>query len=440
MIENTKVREIITKEITDNDLNISPDLVIERYGFELIGLKDWNDYRKFSRNWIKMSKLLDKIFAITLKAGTGLKTEGNSFEEGQTFSLKIATKNEIGGVKQGENIEITDDGTINGSAPYRHPSGNGNTHLPSNGATGQFIKWLSAGAGQWTAITWGDITGKPSTFTPSSHTHSKSQITDFAHTHSKSQITDFAHTHSKSQITDFAHTHTKSQITDFPVALKNPTSLTIQTNGVSQGAYDGETAKTINITAANIGAEPAFTKNNAFNKNYGTTTGTTLEGSKLAEILGIPYGGVLNNTSAKTVGTAYYDNTTKKTYKCTVANSLNYADSTKYEAISNNDLLAKLQNLPSVYIIETGVSGKQWYRKYSDGYKEQGGIGYANNDTKIAILNFLISFSNTNYSCVVAGSWESSTSGGWDYVHSKTVSSCKVVANRGDINYYACGY
>ena len=356
MIENTKVREIITKEITDNDLNISPDLVIERYGFELIGLKDWNDYRKFSRNWIKMSKLLDKIFAITLKAGTGLKTEGNSFEEGQTFSLKIATKNEIGGVKQGENIEITDDGTINGSAPYRHPSGNGNTHLPSNGATGQFIKWLSAGAGQWTAITWGDITGKPSTFTPSSHTHSKSQITDFAHTHSKSQITDFAHTHSKSQITDFAHTHTKSQITDFPVALKNPTSLTIQTNGVSQGAYDGETAKTINITAANIGAEPAFTKNNAFNKNYGTTTGTTLEGSKLAEILGIPYGGVLNNTSAKTVGTAYYDNTTKKTYKCTVANSLNYADSTKYEAISNNDLLAKLQNL-NIYPIPDYTKG-----------------------------------------------------------------------------------
>ena len=202
MIENTKVREIITKEITDNDLNISPDLVIERYGFELIGLKDWNDYRKFSRNWIKMSKLLDKIFAITLKAGTGLKTEGNSFEEGQTFSLKIATKNEIGGVKQGENIEITDDGTINGSAPYRHPSGNGNTHLPSNGATGQFIKWLSAGAGQWTAITWGDITGKPSTFTPSSHTHSKSQITDFAHTHSKSQITDFAHTHDERYFTE----------------------------------------------------------------------------------------------------------------------------------------------------------------------------------------------------------------------------------------------
>ena len=379
MIENTKVREIITKEITDNDLNISPNLVIERYGFELIGLKDWNDYRKFSRNWIKMSKLLDKIFAITLKAGTGLKTEGNSFEEGQTFSLKIATKNEIGGVKQGENIEITDDGTINGSAPYTHPSGNGNTHLPSNGATGQFIKWLGAGVGQWATITWGDITGKPSTFTPNSHTHSKSQITDFAHTHVKAEIS------------DFAHTHTKSQITDFPVALKNPTSLTIQTNGVSQGAYDGETAKTINITAANIGAEPAFTKNNAFNKNYGTTTGTTLEGSKLAEILGIPYGGVLNNTSAKTVGTAYYDNTTKKTYKCTVANSLNYADSTKYEAISNNDLLAKLQNL-------TINKGDNYF--YIGTLLIQWGTlsGISNNTTRYQ--NFSKSFINTNYAVV----------------------------------------
>ena len=45
------------------------------------------------------------------------------------------------------------------------------------------------------------------------------------------------------------------------------------------------------------------------------------------------------------VGTAYYDSTTEKTYKCTVANSLNYADATYFEAISNNDLLLKLQNL-----------------------------------------------------------------------------------------------
>ena len=50
------------------------------------------------------------------------------------------------------------------------------------------------------------------------------------------------------------HTHTKSEITDFPTALKNPTALTLQLNGVAQNAYDGSTARTINITAASIGA------------------------------------------------------------------------------------------------------------------------------------------------------------------------------------------
>lgn len=53
-----------------------------------------------------------------------------------------------------------------------------------------------------------------------------------------------------------SHTHTKSQITDFPTSLKNPNSLTIQGNGttLTNGTYDGSTAKTINITPSSIGA------------------------------------------------------------------------------------------------------------------------------------------------------------------------------------------
>jgi hypothetical protein len=50
-----------------------------------------------------------------------------------------------------------------------------------------------------------------------------------------------------------SHTHTKSQITDFPASLKNPTALTIQTNGTTAAIYDGSAAKTINITKGNIG-------------------------------------------------------------------------------------------------------------------------------------------------------------------------------------------
>lgn len=57
--------------------------------------------------------------------------------------------------------------------------------------------------------------------------------------------------------TDYAakkeHTHTKAQITDFPASLKNPTTLTIQTNGTIAATYDGSAAKTVNITKGNIG-------------------------------------------------------------------------------------------------------------------------------------------------------------------------------------------
>jgi hypothetical protein len=38
-------------------------------------------------------------------------------------------------------------------------------------------------------IDWDNILGKPSTFPPSSHTHTKSEITDFAHTHDAGDIT-----------------------------------------------------------------------------------------------------------------------------------------------------------------------------------------------------------------------------------------------------------
>ncbi|MGL5963422.1 MAG: hypothetical protein ACRCZ2_03350, partial [Fusobacteriaceae bacterium] len=58
----------------------------------------------------------------------------------------------------------------------------------------------------------------------------------------------------------------------------------------------------------------------------------------LLATLGIPYGGILNNSLAKVAGTAYYDQTGKKIYKCIANTSLNYADAVYFEAISNNDL------------------------------------------------------------------------------------------------------
>ena len=92
------------------------------------------------------------------------------------------------------------------------------------GALGATAKAESAKTAD--AVAWANVTEKPSSFTPSSHTH------------------------------------TKSQITDMPTALKNPTAVKVQLNGgttegTNQFTYDGSAAKTINVTPANIGALPS---------------------------------------------------------------------------------------------------------------------------------------------------------------------------------------
>ena len=93
------------------------------------------------------------------------------------------------------------------------------------------ISGSAASAATASSVAWGNVTGKPSTFTPSSHTH------------------------------------TKSQITDFPGALKNPNSLVIKLNGgATEGTnmftYDGSAAKSFNITPSSIGAAAASHSHN----------------------------------------------------------------------------------------------------------------------------------------------------------------------------------
>ena len=68
------------------------------------------------------------------------------------------------------------------------------------------------------SVAWSGIKDKPTTFTPS------------------------------------AHTHTASDITGLPTSLKNPYAVEIKANGVSLGTYDGSAAATFNLSAANVGA------------------------------------------------------------------------------------------------------------------------------------------------------------------------------------------
>ena len=51
---------------------------------------------------------------------------------------------------------------------------------------------------------------------------------------------------------------------------------------------------------------------------------------------------------------------------------------------------------PNAYVTQTWSSGTSWYRKYSDGWIEQGGEFTKNQDTNITVT-FPVAFRNTNY-------------------------------------------
>lgn len=94
---------------------------------------------------------------------------------------------------------------------------------------------------------WGDITGKPSTFAPSAHKHVKADITDFPTSLPASDVSAWAKAASKpsygwseitgkpGSFTPSSHTHTKSQITDFPTigAAAAKAVRTLSTAGAS---------------------------------------------------------------------------------------------------------------------------------------------------------------------------------------------------------------
>ena len=81
---------------------------------------------------------------------------------------------------------------------------------------------------------------------------------------------------------------------------------------------------------------------------YGTTAGTALEGNRLAEILGIEFGGNIQDTGNKVKGKFYFDSVTKFYYECIENTNLTYNESSKFRAISNKPLSDKVENFSKV--------------------------------------------------------------------------------------------
>lgn len=109
---------------------------------------------------------------------------------------------------------------------------------------------------------------------------------------------------------------------------------------------------------------------NAFYLNAGNVLGTeadtVLEGKRLAEIIGLEFGGNIQDTGTKTTGKFYYDKALKYYYECIVNNSLTYNDGSKFRAISNKPILDKVENLYSFKSETLLISSNRGTKGYFD--------------------------------------------------------------------------
>ena len=73
-----------------------------------------------------------------------------------------------------------------------------------------------------------------------------------------------------------------------------------------------------------------------------------LEIQALAKIIGLEFGGNIQDTGTKTTGKFYFDNVTKFYYECIADTNLTYNESSKFRAISNKPLSDKVENLHEI--------------------------------------------------------------------------------------------
>lgn len=111
----------------------------------------------------------------------------------------------------------------------------------------------------------------------------------------------------------------------------------------------------------------------------------------------------------------------------------------KFEEISN-----KLNSMK--YVVETGQSedGLQWYRKWSDGWIEQGGFCQVARDTTTDI-SLLIPFTTLNYNVIITALGGSRPNGQYlngNSLYDKNYNFFTIYTYdyTFDRNWYACGY
>lgn len=299
-------RTKLTMDIISNRIPATPRSKYTRYNTGSSYSLNGGGTNIDTSNFVKLKGQSSQIIDGSVGA-TGDIVAYQTNPEAGDFKLPIASTDALGCIKIGENLTITEDGTVNANAGGGVSSWNDLTDKPSIFPS-----------------TWEQVTEKPTTFKPKDHTHKMLDITDFTgvtldtdqtitgkkiFTKSiigQADVVAYATGDYKESfpiastsalgcikignnlsiredgtvdanaggITEvdwsiiknkpsFATVATSGSYNDLsnkptiPTSLKSPYSLTISLNGTSQGAYDGSVAKSININYTNVGAAAA---------------------------------------------------------------------------------------------------------------------------------------------------------------------------------------
>ena len=100
-----------------------------------------------------------------------------------------------------------------------------------------------------------------------------------------------------------------------------------------------------------------------------------LVSSRLAEILGLQFGGNIQDTGNKVKGKFYFDSVTKFYYECIENTNLTYNDVTKFRAISNKPISDRVGNLYKTKILKNSQIDSRIMSYFKDCYLiKQGNI------------------------------------------------------------------
>lgn len=236
-----------------------------------------------------------------------------------------------------------------------------------------------------------------------------------------------------------SHTHTSADVTDLNVTISNALKPYATTNTVNaelaKKANESHTHPISQIT--NLQASLDAKTNDATLQIDLTTIRESITNVS-SKVDGI--GDTLSPTYAKKQ--AILDACDKA---LNGANPVHAGDPTLDEIkLALATIQAQLGQLESRrYVKETGKSsdGTKWYRKWSDGWIEQGGVHTFSGYTTQTVT-FMKSFSNTDYIALfMAGSRSGSGADISIYLTAKDTSHVGVNPDRsGDLNWYACGY